>query len=156
MVSGGFFSTRGVQPILGRAFRADDDQVGAAPVVILGGGLWKREFGSSPDVIGKPLTLNGTSYIVVGVVPPGFSFYGSDRDIYAPIGQWNDPSFRDRRISVSAHVVGRLKPHVTLPQAKADMDVVARNLAAAFPVADKETGITLVSMKDDIGGNVQP
>jgi ABC-type antimicrobial peptide transport system permease subunit len=68
----------------------------------------------------------------------------------------NDPSFRDRRISVSAHVVGRLKPGVTLSQAIADMDVVARNLAAAFPAADKDAGITLVSMKEDIVGNVQP
>jgi predicted permease len=156
MISAGFFSTLGVKPVLGRTFRPDDDQVGAAPAVILGGGLWRRKFGSSPDVIGKLLNLNGTSYLVVGVIPPGFTFYGSDRDIYTPIGQWNDPSFRDRRISVSAHVVGRLKPGVTLPQAKADMDVVARNLAAAFPAADKDAGITLVSMKEDIVGNVQP
>jgi hypothetical protein len=156
MISADFFSTLGVQPILGRAFRSDDDQVGAAPVVMLGGGLWRRKFGSSPDVIGKSLTLNGASYIVVGVIPSGFTFYGHDRDVYTPIGQWNDPSFRDRRISVSAHVVGRLKPGVTLLQAKADMDVAARNLAAAFPAADKETGITLVSMKEDIVGNVQP
>jgi hypothetical protein len=56
MISAGFFSTLGVQPILGRTFRSDDDQVGAAPVVILGGGLWRRKFGSSPDVIGKSLT----------------------------------------------------------------------------------------------------
>ena len=156
MISAAFFSTLGVQPVLGRAFRSDDDQLGAAPVVILGGGLWRREFGSSPDVIGKSLTLNGRSYMVVGVIPPDFTFYGHDRDLYTPIGQWNDPSFRDRRISVSAHIVGRLKPGVTLPQAQADMNVVARNLAAAFPVADKEVGITLVSMKDDIVGNVRP
>src|ERR1700679_3755892 len=97
MISAGFFSTLGAQAILGRTFRADDDQVGAAPVAILGGGLWRRKFGSSPDVIGKLLTLNGTSYIVVGVIPAGFTFYGSDRDIYTPIGQWSDPSFRDRR-----------------------------------------------------------
>src|SRR5580698_2680328 len=156
MISAGFFSTLGVQPVLGRTFRSEDDRVGAAPVAILGGGLWRRKFGSSPDVIGKLLTLNGTSYEVVGVIPPGFTFYGNDRDIYTPIGQWNDPSFRDRRISVSARVIGRLKPGVTLPQAQADMDVVARNLAAAFPVADKDAGINLVSMKEDIIGNVQP
>jgi predicted permease len=156
MISAGFFSTLGVQPVLGRAFRPDDDEAGAAPVVILGGGVWKRKFGSSPDVIGKSLTLNGTLYTVVGVISPGFTFYGHDRDVYTPIGQWNDPSFRDRRISVSAHVAGRLKPGVTPSQAKADMDVVARNLAAAFPTADKDAGITLVSMKEDIVGNVQP
>jgi len=156
MISAGFFSTLGVNPVLGRTFLAGDDQLGAAPVVILGGGFWSREFGSSPDVIGKSLTLNGTSYTVVGVIPGSFTFYGHDRDVYTPIGQWNDPSFRDRRISVSAHIVGRLKPGVTLAQAKADMDLVARNLAIAFPVADKDLGIHLVSMKEDIVGNVQP
>jgi predicted permease len=156
MISADFFSTLGVQPILGRTFRSEDDQLGAAPVVVLGGGLWSRKFGSSPDVIGKSLTLNGTSYVVVGVIPAGFTFYGQDRDVYTPIGQWSDPSFRDRRISVSAHGLGRLKPGVTVPQAQADMDVVARNLAAEFPVADKDTGIVLVSMKEDIVGNVQP
>jgi predicted permease len=156
MVSADFFSTLGVNPILGRTFRADDDQVGAAPVVILGGGFWSREFGSSPDVIGRSLTLNGTSYTIVGIIPASFAFYGHDRDVYTPIGQWNDPSFRDRRISVSAHVIGRLKAGTGLAQARADMDVVARNLAAAFPVADKGAGITLISMKDDVVGNVRP
>ncbi len=156
MVSAEFFSTLGVPPILGRTFRPDDDRLGAAPVVILGGGLWKRKFGSSPDVIGKSLTLNGTSYMVVGVIPAEFTFYGQDRDVYTPIGMWNDPSFRDRRISVSAHAFGRLKPGVTLTQAKADMDLVARNLAEAFPVANKQTGINLVSMKEDIVGNIEP
>jgi predicted permease len=156
MISADFFSTLGVKPILGRTFDAHDDQVGAAPVVILGGGLWQREFGSSPDILGQSLTLNGTSYLVVGVMPASFSFYGHDRDVYTPIGQWNDPYFRDRRISYSARAVGRLKPGVTLSQAQADMDVVARNLAGAYPVADKDAGITLVSMKEDIVGNVQP
>lgn len=156
MISADFFSTLGVKPVLGRTFGADDDQVGAAPVVVLGGGLWKRKFGSSPEILGKSLTLNGTSYTVVGVVPSGFTFYGQQRDVYTPIGQWNDPSFRDRRISVSARVIGRLKPGVTLAQAQADMSVVARNLSAAYPVADKDVGITLVSMKQDIVGNVQP
>jgi putative ABC transport system permease protein len=156
MISSDFFSTLGVKPLLGRTFRSDDDQVGAAPVVVLGGGLWKRKFGSSPDIVGKSLTMNGRSYTVLGVVPAEFTFYGNERDVYVPIGQWNDSSFRDRRISVSARVIGRLKPGITLRQAQADMDTIARNLAAAFPVADREVGINLVSMKQDIVGNVKP
>ncbi len=99
MISADFFPTLGVNPVLGRTFRADDDQVGAAPVVILGGGFWTRAFGAAPDVAGKSLVLNGTSYTIVGVIPSSFSFYGQDRDVYTPIGQWNDASFRDRRIS---------------------------------------------------------
>ncbi len=156
MISAGFFTTLGIQPILGRTFRPEDDRIGAAPVVLLGGGFWSREFGSSPAVIGRSLVLNGSSYTVIGVVPATFSFYGHDRDVYTPIGQWNDPSFLDRRISVSARAVGRLKPGVTLAQAQADMDIVARNLAAEYPAEDKDVGVTLVSMKDDIVGNVQP
>jgi putative ABC transport system permease protein len=156
MVSAGFFSTLGVQPARGRTFRKDDDRVGAAPVVILGGGFWKRRFGSSPDIVGKSIALNGTSYTVVGVIPSDFTFYGQLRDLYTPIGQWNDPSFNDRRIDMSAHAIGRLKPGVTLAQAQADMDGVARNLAATYPEADKDVGITLNSMKEDMVGKVQP
>jgi predicted permease len=156
MISADFFSTLEVKPVLGRTFLPDDDRQGAAPVVILGGGLWKRKFGSSLEVVGKSIALNGTSYVVVGVIPAGFTFYGQGRDVYTPVGQYNDVSFRDRGIAMSAHGVGRLKPGVTLSQAKADMDGVAENLAAAYPEADKAIGITLVSMKEDIVGNVQP
>jgi len=156
MISADFFPTLGVTPILGRNFRTDDDRAGAAPVVMLGGGLWKRKFGSSPDVIGKSIVLNGASYTIVGVVPPSFNFYGSERDLYTPAGQWTDPSFLDRRIEVSAHAIARLKPGVTLAQAKADMDAISGNLAAAYPEADKDIGLNLVSMKQDIVGNVQP
>jgi putative ABC transport system permease protein len=156
MISADFFPTLGVTPILGRNFRTDDDHAGAAPVVMLGGGLWKRKFGSSPDVIGKSIALNGASYTIVGVVPPSFNFYGSERDLYTPAGQWTDPSFLDRRIEVSAHAIARLKPGVTLAQAKADMDAISENLAAAYPEADKDIGLNLVSMKQDIVGNVQP
>src|SRR5579864_8172761 len=156
MVSADFFSSLGVAPILGRTFLHDDDHPGAAPVVILGGGFWKRKFGASLEVIGKSMILNGASYTIIGVIPAGFTFYGRDRDVYTPIGQWTDESFRDRRVDVSSHGVGRLKPGVTLAQAKADMDGIAHNLAAAYPEADKDVGITLVSMKEDIVGNVQP
>jgi len=156
MISSSFFSTLGVNPVIGRTFRPEEDQLGAAPVAILGGGFWKRRFGSAPDIIGKPIVLNGASYTIVGVIPADFAFYGHDRDVYTPAGQWADPSFRDRRISVSAHAIGRLTQGVTLSQAQADMDGIARNLAAAFPVADKDVGVVLVSMKEDIVGNVQP
>src|SRR5215469_16254538 len=144
MISANFFNTLGVAPVLGRTFRLDDDQIGAAPVVVLSGGFWKRKFGSSPDVIGKPITLNGTDYTIVGVIPDTFSFYGNMRDVYTPIGQWNDPSFRDRRISVGARAFGRLNPGVTITQAQAEMDEVARNLAVAYPEADAGHNIKLL------------
>jgi predicted permease len=156
MVSADFFTTLGIHPILGRNFRFDDDRIGAAPVAIIGGGLWKRRFASSPSIIGHPVDLNGTNYTIIGILPSDFTFYGVQRDVFTPIGQWNDPSFLDRRVDMSAHAIGRLKPGVSLAQASADMDTVARNLAAAYPEADKSVGIALFSLKEDLVGNVQP
>jgi predicted permease len=156
MISAAFFTTLGIHPALGRDFNTDDDRLGAAPVALLSDGFWHRRFGGSPSIIGKPIDLNGTGYTVIGVMPPTFSFYGVERDLYTPIGQWNDPSFRDRRVDMSARAVGRLQPGVSLPQARADMDSIARHLAITYPEADKDVGIGLFTMKDDIVGNVQP
>ena len=156
MVSADFFRTLGQIPILGRDLAPDDDRVGARQVVILSGGFWQRRFAGSPSVLNSTITLNGAPYTVIGVVPSAFSFYGQQRDVYTAIGQWNDPSFRDRGIEVSTHAFGRLDPGVTLAQAAADMNVVARNLAATYPVADKNIGIAITPMKQDIVGNVQP
>ena len=156
MISASFFDTLGVVPVLGRTFRVDDDQIGAAPVVVLSGGFWKRKFGSSPEILGKSLTLNGTAYTIIGVIPDTFSFYGNMRDVYTPLGQWSDPSFRDRRIAVGAHAFGRLNPGVTVAQAQAEMEEVARNLAVAYPEADAGHDVHLVSMKEDLVGNVEP
>jgi predicted permease len=158
MISAQFLTTLGVHPAYGRDFNTSDDHLGAAPVALLSNGFWRRRFGDSLSVLGKPITLNGADYTVVGILPPGFLFYGVDRDVFVPIGQWSDPSFRDRRIDESAHVVARLAPGVTLAQAQADMDTVAHNLALAYPEVDKGfgVGISLISMKQDIIGNIQP
>jgi predicted permease len=156
MISADFFSTLGQSPIVGRDFTADDDRLGARPVAVLSGGFWERRFGRSASVLNTTITLNGAPYTVVGVMPAGFTFYGQQRDVYTAIGQWGDPSFRDRGIEVSTRAIGVLKPSVTLAQANADMGVVARNLAASYPVADKNIGVTVVSMKQDVVGNVQP
>jgi predicted permease len=159
MVSAGFFSLLGVRPVIGRAFTAAEDQVGAAPVVVMSEGLWKRKFGSSPDALGKTLTLNGMAYTIVGVVPsqvyyPGGNFQRSD--VYIPIGQWNDPIFHDRRAGMGMDAVGRLKPGVTFDEAKADMDALGRHLAEEYPEADKSTGITLVPLKQNVVGYIRP
>ncbi len=156
MISARFLSTLGVRPALGRDFDSSDDRLGAAPVVLLSDGFWHREFGGSPAILGHVITLNGANYTVLGVLPPSFLFYGIDRDLYVPLGQWNDPSFRDRRVDESAHAIGRLQPGVTLAQARSDMETIARNLAAQYPEADKDVGISLVPMKEDLVGNVRP
>ena len=156
MISAAFFSTLGVAPSLGRDFTANDDHLGAAPVALLSHGFWRRRFGADSSVLGKPIQLDGTGYTIVGVIPEGFSFYGIDRDVFVPVGQWNDPSFLDRRVDVSSHAVGRLAPGATLAAARSEMDSIARQLATAYPEADKNVGIRLIPMKEDIVGDVRP
>src|SRR5579863_1926387 len=155
-ISADFFKVLAVNPILGRTIRPEEDVVGGTPVAMISAGLWQRKFGSSPDIIGKSITLNGTDYEIVGVVPASFNLYTRPRDIYVPIGQWNDPTFRDRRISFGTQSIGRLKPGVAIQQAQADMDRIAKNLAATYPEANMGSGIALIPFKKDMVGNIEP
>jgi putative ABC transport system permease protein len=154
MISAEFFPALGLQPLLGRTFRPEEDQAGAGPVTILGDGLWKGKFGLSQDVLGKSITLNGKSYTIIGVAQGRITGL-SPTDLYIPIGQWTDPTFQDRRISMGMNSIGRLKPGVTIEQARADMNRIAENLAAAYPEADKGTGVSLIPLKADVVGNVK-
>jgi predicted permease len=156
MITAAFFSTLGIAPATGRDFTPNDDHLGAAPVALLSDGFWHRRFGADPAITGKSIQLDGTDYTIIGVIPPGFSFYGVDRDIFVPAGRWDDPNFRDRGVDVSSHAIGRLAPHTTLAQARSEMDSIAQQLAIAYPEADKNVGIHIVSMKEDLVGNVQP
>jgi predicted permease len=154
MVSADFLSALGINPILGRNILGEEDRAGGAPVVVIGDGLWKRKFGLSPDVLGRNLTLNGKQYTVVGVATSTITGL-SPTDVYVPIGQWTDPTFRDRHIGMGTTAIGRLKPGVTFEQAKADMDSVAKNLAAAYPDSNKGSGIAMVPLKTDVVGSVR-
>jgi predicted permease len=159
MVSANFFPTLGVSPVMGRDFDPQQDVLGGKPEVMISGGMWKSQFGSSPDVVGKTLTLNGTNYTIVGVVPASFHLYMQNfrtSDIYVPIGQWNDVIFHQRDVGMGMDAVARLKPGVTLEQARADMERVTQNLAAAYPDADSNTRATVVSLKEKIVGDVRP
>ncbi len=158
-VSASFFPLLGVQPVVGRALLPEEDQIGARPVAVISEGLWKRKFGASLDVLGQSLTLNDVAYTIVGVIPADFHYTGINfqpSDVYTPIGQWNDPTFRDRHAGMGTFAVGRLKPGVTFEQAKADMDALGRHLAEQYPEADKDTGITLVPLKQAVVGDIRP
>ena len=155
MISANFFDLLGVKPFVGRFFRPEEDQIGAGPVALIGDGLWKRKFGSSPDVLGKRVALDGAAHTIIGVVPENSPIYVS-AGIYTPIGQLSDPTFRDRRASTGTVGIARMKPGITLTQARMDMDSVARNLSAAYPDADKDTGIFVNPLKDDLTSGVAP
>lgn len=154
MISAELFPTLDIPPILGRNFRPEEDQTGSAPVAIISDGLWKRKFGLSPDVINKTIALNGRAYTIVGVFPGRLPIFSAS-DVYTPVGQWDDPTFRDRRVGMGMFAIGRLKPEVSASQVGADMQSVAENLAVAYPDVDKGTGVTIVPLKTDVVGDVR-
>jgi predicted permease len=157
-VSSDFFPTLGVNPLMGRGFAAGEDEVGAAPVAMISAGLWRRKFSSAPDILSKIITLDGKSYPIVGVVPANFhlSIPGfRDGDVYVPIGQWSNPILLQRGAGLGIHGLGRLKPGVTLAQARADMESVTTSLAAAFPDSDKSISAKLVPLKQQMVGGVR-
>ena len=155
MISANFFPALGLHPVLGRNFLPEEDKAGAAPVAIIGDGLWKRKFGFSRDVLGKRISLNGNGYTVIGVAKSEIAAGLSASDVYVPIGQWTDPTFLNRGISMGTNAIGRLKPGVTFEQAVADMNSVGANLASAYPETNKDTGVTLIPLKTDVVGSVR-
>jgi len=160
MVSANFFSLLGVAPVTGRTFHSDEDRVGAAPVVLISAALWEHRLGGTRDLAGKTLDLNGTAYSVIGVIPANFHYYGGNfyrnTDVFVPIGQWNDPTFRDRRTGMGTNAVGRLKFGISFEQAQADMNNVAAGLASAFPDVNRDSGITLVALRQNVVGDIRP
>ena len=158
-VSSDFFSVLGVKPVIGRTFAEDEERVGAGPVAVISAGLWRRKFSSAPDILGKNITLDARHYTIVGVIPadfhlviPGFG----DSQVYAPIGQWSNPLLLKRGAGLGFHGIGRLKPGVTIEQARADMEGVTRSLAEAFPDADKGISAKLTPLKEQMIGHVRP
>ncbi len=157
LITSDFFSVLGVNPVIGRTFGPGEDDIGRAPIVMISEGLWKRKFNSSSDVLGKIINLDGTGYTIVGVTPASFDFSGlfRDIDIYAPVGQWTNPSLSRRGAGLGLHGVGRLKPDVTIEQARADMTRVSSNLAAAYPDTNKGISAALRPLKQTMVGEVR-
>jgi predicted permease len=158
-VSSEFFSQLGVNPLVGRTFSAGEDEVGAGPVALISAGLWQRKFSSARDILGKSITLDSKAYTIVGVIPanfhltvPGFR----ECDVYVPIGQWSNPLLLKRGAGLGIHGIGRLKPGVTLEQARADMEAVSKNLATAFPDTDQGITASIVPLKQQMVGSVRP
>jgi predicted permease len=155
MVSWTYFSILGENPIVGRTFRADDDQRGAAPVALITSNFWKNHFSSDRNVVGRTMTLDNKVYTIIGVVPSGDVLISRNTSVLTPIGQWAEPLFWDRSVGMGMRVVGRLKPGITRQQAQGEVDGIAAGLAREYPKANKDRGITLSTVEEDLFGDVR-
>src|SRR4051812_4522169 len=152
MISDGMLPLLGVRPELGRLIRKEDDVPGAPGCVVLTHGYWQRAFGAAREVLGKSLTIDATSYEIVGVLPHSFKFLDTDPQVILPLGlnratTFADPGFGPRGVA-------RLKPGVTLAQANDDVGRMIPLVVEQFPL---HPGVTR-QMYDGVGlaPNVRP
>jgi len=162
-VSDRFFPLLGAHAVLGRTFTAEEtDPASARPVVVLGHGLWRRRFGSDRGILGRSLILNGQSHTVVGVLGPDFDagnapangwFMGTD--VFLPVSYFPNKKGLVRG-ETEILVIGRLRPDVSLTQARTDMAVVARRLEQAYPDTHAGRSVEIVPLHDQIVGSYRP
>ena len=164
MISAGLFEILGVNPIMGRTFTAEEDRLGANPTAMITEGLWQRKFGGRKDIIGQRMVLDDVGRTIIGVVPSSFHLRiqnfqrgGPMNEVYVPVGEYNEPKFYgERGAGWGLDALGRLKPGVTVQQARQDMDRVSRNLTEAYPDVNSGKKANLLSLKDEMVGHLGP
>jgi putative ABC transport system permease protein len=143
-VTANLFPTLGVQPILGRPFREDDDRRGAEAVVMLSHELWQRRYQGEPAVVGQSIDVDGKPHTVIGVMPPRFSFPETQK-LWIPIGPEAATDTRDARYLFT---FGRLKPGIDVSRARAELVSIASALSAQYPSTNDGWSAMAQSMKD--------
>jgi putative ABC transport system permease protein len=143
----------GVRPILGRWFLPEEDADGKDNVVLLGYGLWQRRFAGDRTVVGRTITVNGRPHTVVGVMPPRFNF-PERGEAWVPFGapKW---ATEERMARQYAGALGRLKPGVTLEQARADLDRVSAELQRVYPRENTGWSAQAIRLRDDLIGDLR-
>ena len=151
-ISSGFFSTLGVNLAMGHDFSPSEDGPHGAPAVIISNRLWRNRFASSPQALGKSIRLDGAECTIIGVLPPGFRFL-VDADVYTSLAQGEPLFYNDRTIHAIIGIA-RLKPGVSIGQAAGEMSAAQENLDRLYPAADRNLGINIVPLKQEIVGDV--
>jgi putative ABC transport system permease protein len=149
-----YLSTLGTKPVLGRTFSADDDRPGAPPVALISYGLWQKHFASNTDVITQSLTLDGRSYNVVGVMPPGFDIPGI-ADVWLPLQANIDSLPLSERAATNNTIVARLRPGVSLVQADSELKAISRQLEQEYPNFRRGWTVKVISLRQDLLGDLE-
>ncbi|HVU24024.1 MAG TPA: ABC transporter permease [Opitutus sp.] len=136
-VTAGFFATFGIAPALGRGFTPLEESAAGPRVVVLSHDLWQRRYAADPAALGRTIRLDSEAYTIVGVMPPGFRYPGNAA-LWTPV---HVTASADDRGTRSYDGVARLKPGVSVAQARADLNVVADRLAAAYPLTNALYGV---------------
>jgi putative ABC transport system permease protein len=152
-VTPNFFSLLGVEPARGRGFVPDDDREGGQNAVIISDGLWRRRYGGDENVVGREILLNGERCTVVGVTPRGFQLFDTKTDLWAPLTL--GPQQKANRNSHFLKVVARLRPGVTLEQARAEMRSTMERIGREFPDEAAGLGAAVIPVREQLTGDAQ-
>ena len=156
-VSASYFALLGVTPAIGRTFRADEDDIAKpSTVVVLSDGLWKRRFGSDPSIIGRPITLNGQPFTVLGVMASGFTGVSDVAQMWIPFAMYAPPARMASRGGRGFTVLGRLKPGVTIAEAQAELTTIAARLERVYPDTNEARGIEISPLATEFFGPLRP
>ncbi len=152
-VTEGFFAMLGVQPQIGRDFVPEEQEAGHSDVVILSHGLWQRRFGGDPGVVGRPLTFDGKSYTVLGVMPATFSFLDPATELWTPVVLTAQDA--QNHGGKSFLVVGRLKPDVSVEQARTEMTAIAARMETQYPDTNVGWGVRVAPVLEFMVGDLK-
>ena len=161
VVSPAFFESFGIRPAMGRAFIESDDDPGAAAVLVVSNGFWRRKMGADPGAIGRTFTMNDKVHTVVGVLPE-LPQYPDENDVYMPVSACpfrSAEQWKDHRDSRGLNVFGRLKAGIPLARARADLDAISSRLHAQYPgdyPASGKFAVDAVMLRDELTRSARP
>jgi len=153
LVAPRFLHVMAVAPVLGRDFTPEEERWGGPAAALISYGVWQRRFHGSADALGQKLHVGTFAYPIVGIMPASFSFPTRDIDLWTPSAP--DAPFAQRRDATWFTVIGRLKPEITLQQARADLATVQTQLGAQFPKTDADLSVQAMPLKETVVGGIR-
>jgi|HubBroStandDraft_1064217.scaffolds.fasta_scaffold03337_5 predicted permease len=146
-VSAGFFPVLGAKPLFGRTFLPEEETLGKDHEVVLSYGLWKTRYGGDPSLVGRTIRIDGAEFTVIGVMPREFAwqFWSGPRQLWVPVGYTKTDFGRDDNSFIA---IARLKPGVSVAQARSEMEAVGSNVRRQYPAEDANMSATVSPLGD--------
>src|SRR5438093_637924 len=153
-VMANYLATLGVKPVLGRAFSAEEDQPGGPPVALISYALWQQRFAGRADAIGQSLNLDGRSYNILGVMPPGFDLPGV-AEVWIPLQVNIDNLPLTERAATNNAILARLRPGLSIKDADAELKAIAHQLEQEYPDFRRGWSVRVISLRQQLLGDIE-
>jgi len=153
-VMANYLTTLGVKPVLGRSFSPEEDRAGGPAVALISHAFWQKHFAGRTDVLGQSLNLDGRTYSILGVMPPGFDLPGV-AEVWTPLQVTIDNLPLSERAATNNQIIARLRPGVSLKQADTELKSIARQLEQEYPDFRRGWSVKVISLRQDLLGDLE-